>query len=87
MLADYLIGRVGDAPAKEAKLPLIKELEVWHPCSPDATAKTQQQHCHGYLKCVFFAAKKMLCSKTEVEQVIPRCHRNMLLLLPQSCVN
>lgn len=30
MLADYLIGRVGEAPAKEAKLPLIKEHEVRH---------------------------------------------------------
>ena len=28
MLKDYLIGRVGESAAKEAKLPLIKELEV-----------------------------------------------------------
>jgi hypothetical protein len=28
MLKDYLIGRVGEAPVKEAKLPLIKEVEV-----------------------------------------------------------
>ncbi len=28
MLADYLIGRVGEAPARAAKLPLIKEREV-----------------------------------------------------------
>ena len=32
MLKDYLIGRVGEAPVKEAKLPLIKEVEVRGAC-------------------------------------------------------
>ena len=72
MLKDYLIGRVGEAAVREAKLPLIKEMEVrllrWE-------GSPQQQLARAVHACSTRSFAPQLCRQTAVA-------RARLLTLP-----